>query len=101
MVLTGSQRPLFDANGIRSGTDALSNLLMARSEEIHHPNPGAAVSFALEQAVALLIQRYTVGIRNMGPVPLSDDSIATQLSTSCLAYLGVAGTDDPIEGDRS
>ena len=29
VVLTGSQRPLFDANGIRSGTDALSNLLLA------------------------------------------------------------------------
>jgi L-asparaginase len=29
VVLTGSQRPLFDANGIRPGTDALDNLLMA------------------------------------------------------------------------
>jgi L-asparaginase len=37
VVLTGSQRPLFDANGIRSGTDALANLLMA----IHTCDAGA------------------------------------------------------------
>ena len=67
---------------------ALSNLLIARKHEITHPNPEAAVSFALTQAAALLIQQYTVGIRDMGPVPMNDDMIAVELATSCLAYLG-------------
>ena len=66
----------------------LSELLLNRRSEIHHPNPEAAVSFALTQAVALLIQQYTVGIRDMGPMPMSDDMIAVELATSCLAYLG-------------
>jgi AcrR family transcriptional regulator len=66
----------------------LFDLLISRRDEIHHPNPEAAVSFALTQAMALLIQQYTVGIRDMGTVPMSDDMIARELATSCLAYLG-------------
>lgn len=66
----------------------LFELIIARKNEIHHSNPEAAVSFALTQAAALLIQQYTVGIRDMGPVPMSDAMIARELATSCLAYLG-------------
>ncbi len=71
----------------------LSDLLIARREEIRHPDPRTAVTFALTQAVALLTQHYTVGIRDIGPAPLNDDMIANELARSCLAYLGVA---DPI-----
>ncbi len=69
----------------------LFDLLITRRDEIHHPDPEAAVSFALTQAIALLKQQYTVGIRDMGPVPMSDEMIARELATSCLAYLGVPG----------
>jgi len=87
----------------------LSELLMARSDEIHHVHPEAAISFALTQAVALLVQQYTVGIRDMGPVRLSDDVIAMELANSCLAYLGVTKTNAELfpsnlasnEGDPS
>lgn len=82
----------------------LFDLIIARKSEIHHPDPEAAVSFALTQAVALLIQQYTVGIRDMGPVPMSDDMIARELATSCLAYLGApkfeTKTEASTEGDR-
>jgi AcrR family transcriptional regulator len=71
----------------------LFDLLISRRDEIHHPNPEAAVSFALTQAVALLIQQYTVGIRDIGPVPMSDEIIARELATSCLAYLGSPNSD--------
>ena len=67
----------------------LFDLLISRRDEIHHLDPEAAVSFALTQAVALLIQQYTVGIRDMGPAQMSDDMIARELAISCLAYLGV------------
>jgi AcrR family transcriptional regulator len=69
----------------------LSELLMARKAEIHHPEPAAAISFALTQGIALLTQQYTVGIRDLGPVSFRDDAIANELARSCLAYLGVLG----------
>jgi AcrR family transcriptional regulator len=79
----------------------LSDLLIARSDEIHHPNPSAAVPFSLIQANALLVQHYTVGIRDIGAVEMSNDLIARELTTSCLAYLGVANPHASFEGDRS
>jgi len=78
----------------------LSELLIARRDEITHPDPLAAVPFALIQAIALLMQHYTVGVRELGPSPMGDDFIARELATSCLAYLGVAHPHASFEGAR-
>lgn len=78
----------------------ISDLLLERSEEIHHPDPRTAVSFALIQASALLIHYYTAGFRDIGSAPMSDARVARELTTSCLAYLGVANPYPFIEGDR-
>jgi len=67
----------------------MSELLLERSEEIHHPAPQVAVSFALVQAMALLIQHYTVAMREIEPVLMSDEQVALEVTSSCLAYLGV------------
>jgi AcrR family transcriptional regulator len=79
----------------------ISELLLAREDEIHHPDPRTAVSFALIQATALLIHYYTAGIRDVGSAPMSDAQVAHELSTSCLAYLGISNPNSSIEGDRS
>ncbi len=70
----------------------LLNLLLERSNEITHPTPRLAISFALVQAQALLVQHYTIGLRENELVHLSDEQLAAQLSASCLAYLGVRET---------
>jgi hypothetical protein len=74
--------------------------LIARDNEIHHPDPPTAVSFALIQATALLVHYYTAGIRDIGPVAMSDGQVAREITTSCLAYLGITNPYSPIEGVR-
>lgn len=78
----------------------LSDLLIARSYEIHHPTPATAVPFSLIQAIALLVQHYTVGVKDIGTSPMSDELIARELTTSCLAYLGVVNPHAAFQGDR-
>jgi AcrR family transcriptional regulator len=80
---------------------AISDLLVERTDEIHHPDPKMAVSFALIQATALLVHYYTAGIRDIGSAPMSDTEVARELTTSCLAYLGIPNPYSSIEGDRS
>jgi AcrR family transcriptional regulator len=77
----------------------MSDLLLARRDEIHHPNPAVAVPFSLIQPIALLVRYYTFGIRDFGPVPMTDAAIAQELVTSSLAYLGVAPPSASLEGD--
>ncbi len=72
----------------QTALDGLSELLLARSAEISHPDPALAVSFALVQAMALLTEYFTVGMRIVERVPMSDSDVVDQLSLSCLAYLG-------------
>jgi AcrR family transcriptional regulator len=75
--------------------DRLSDLLLARAEEIRHPEPRVAVRFALVQSIALLVQLYTVGIRDLGGLPANDDRLAGELAASCLAYLGIVDPPTP------
>lgn len=78
----------------------ISDLLLERADEIRHPDPQSAVSFALVQATALLIHYYTAGIRDTGSAPMSDALIAHELTTSCLAYLGIPDLCSSFEGER-
>jgi AcrR family transcriptional regulator len=78
----------------------LSALLLERADEIHHPDPPAAVAFALIQANALLLQHYTVGIRDIAPKPMNDREVARELTISCLTYLGVRNPYALLEGER-
>lgn len=77
----------------------LADLLMERRDTIRHRDPRRAVSFALIQAVALLVQHFTAAFREFEPFPMSDEQIAAELANSCLAYLGVRDADVPIQGE--
>lgn len=69
--------------------EGLSRLLLARREEIRHPDPERAVAFALVQMMAVLAQTYTAGLRDLTLVRMSDRELAAELIESCLAYLDV------------
>ena len=78
--------------------EGLSALLLDRREEIAHPEPERAVSFALMETTALLIHLYTAGFRDVALVPMGDEQVAGELVRSCLAYLGVrdaSRSEDP------
>ncbi len=75
--------------------ESLSELLLARCDEIDHPNPRLGVSFAIVQAGALLTEYYTVGIREIELVPTSDQEIAEELTNSCCRYLAVQSHPSP------
>jgi len=72
--------------------DGLSRLLLARRGEIRHPDPERAVLFALRQIFAVLAHEIVVGHEEDGPA-LSDERLARELTTACLAYLGVRPPD--------
>jgi len=78
----------------------LSQLLVARSQEITHPTPKLAISFALVQALALLVQHYTVGFREIELVHPCDEELARQLTASCLAYLGVCNPSNDLDSRK-
>lgn len=80
--------------------NGLSDLIFERQDEVNHPDPNTAVPFAVIQTMALVVQIYTAGIRDIFPTPMSDDKVAHELATSCLAYLGTSNPYAPCEGDR-
>ncbi len=69
--------------------EGLAKLLLDRREEIGHPDPERAVSFALVQTLALLTHTYTAGLRDISLVRMSDADIAREITSSSLAYLRV------------
>lgn len=77
----------------------LSKLLLDRTDEIRHPAPRMAVSFALVQAVGLLTQHYTAAIREFELIAMSDEEISLELVRSVLAYLGVSDPFAPFGED--
>jgi len=91
--------------------EGLSRLLLERRAEIGHPEPERAVSFALVQMFAVLVQIYTTGRRDVALVRMGDREITRELTNSCLAYLGMRADEQhhdsvkpihkPVDSDRS
>jgi hypothetical protein len=67
----------------------LTNLLLARRQEIRHPDLGAACDFAIRQIYAVTrTEVYGLG-GVFGGDPLPEDHVVRELTRSVLAYLGV------------
>jgi AcrR family transcriptional regulator len=72
----------------------LTNLLLARREEIRHPNLGAACDFAIRQIYAVTrTEIYGLG-GGFGGDPLPEDYVVRELTRSVLSYLGVRNGED-------
>jgi len=67
----------------------LRALLLARKDEISHPNPLLAIEFALEQLRSMLIARAGTKPRNPTLFALSDERFLEQALASMSAYLGL------------
>jgi AcrR family transcriptional regulator len=66
----------------------LSALLLARREEIGHPQPERAIAFGLTLVFGGLERALIFGDARPSPFVLDDDDLATELTRSLLAYLG-------------
>lgn len=77
----------------RHVVEGLTELLLARREEIHHADPATAIRFATIQALATLFYHHTVGTDALSNRPISDEFLAQELASSFLAYLGVESAE--------
>jgi hypothetical protein len=62
-------------------------LLLARGDEIGHPDPERAVRFILTLIFGSLEYVMLFGDMRTGELKLSDDQFAGELAKACLAYL--------------
>lgn len=70
-------------------SDGLSALLLARRDEIAHPDPARATAFGLTLVVNTLESVILFGELRSGALVLSDAELARELTTAYLAYLGI------------
>jgi AcrR family transcriptional regulator len=80
-------------------SEKLGGLLLARRDEISHPNPELASSFGLTMAFSTIESTVLFDETRSSALALSDDALAAELAQAILAYLGVrpfpAPTDHP------
>jgi AcrR family transcriptional regulator len=69
--------------------DRLSALVLARRDEVGHPDPDAATRFSLRLAVGLLSEAMLSGDVGAHGVPRSDDRLIEELVRTLLRYLEV------------
>lgn len=78
-------------------TEKLAALLLARRDEIGHPDPERAARFGLGLVFDGIQSAVLFGEARGGP--LSDDQLAAELTRVYLAYLGVSETPIPPRGE--
>ncbi len=91
-ILRGSCDDQFAEQASRVGraiSEKLINLLMARRDEIKHPNPELAVDFGLRMIFDTLDQETLYADFQRTKIKLSQEQLAEELSRTFLSYLGV------------
>ena len=68
----------------------LRALLLARRDEIHHPDPHLAIEFVLEQLRSMLLARFDAHPRDAALFVASDEQFIDEALTSVSAYLRLA-----------
>jgi len=70
-------------------SEGLCALLLARRDEIAHPDPERAAAFGLTLVVSTLESVLLFGELRSGALVLSDDELAAELTRAYLAYLDI------------
>jgi AcrR family transcriptional regulator len=69
----------------------LANLLLARADQIGHPDPERAAAFGFTMMFSTLESAILFGELRSDDLALGDEALASELTRAYLAYLGVAG----------
>jgi AcrR family transcriptional regulator len=70
-------------------SEQLCALLLARADEISHPDPAIAAAFGITIVLSTIESTVLFGEMRSGALSFSDDELAAELTRSYLAYLGV------------
>jgi AcrR family transcriptional regulator len=92
-IARATQDPEFIEDGLRFRRDVskrICELLLARRDEIRHPDPELAIDLGVQLAFGLMHQRVTFGEIRVGNRRLSDADLVAELSRNFLNYLGVS-----------
>jgi AcrR family transcriptional regulator len=76
-------------------SEKLTALLLARRDEIRHPNPSRAAAFGLTMCLSSIESTVLFGEVRSGTLLLSDRDLASELIRAFIAYLGI----DPSQAD--
>lgn len=74
-------------------SEKLCALLLARADEISHPDPALAAAFGLTMVFSTIESTVLFGEMRSGVLSFSDDGLAAELTRSYLAYLGATGSE--------
>lgn len=69
----------------------MTELVLARREEISHPKPEVAVEVGLRQALSFISETCTINGRELALTTVSNDEVSRETARAFLAYLGVRG----------
>jgi AcrR family transcriptional regulator len=94
-VVRNHTHPEFQARQLRLSHHVIARvctLVLAREEELSHPDPERAARFALLLVFSALESLILFGEMRSSVLSLSDEDLANELTRSTLAYLGVASS---------
>ncbi len=69
--------------------ESFTRLMLARRDEMTHPDPQRAIEFALEFLDVMLTERILFGKHQLTPVERSDEELVTELTRVFASYLGI------------
>lgn len=95
-LLVGCQDPQFNARDARLADHFLRSLralLMARREEIHHPDPHSAIAFGMELVTGVLRDRYVLAGEHLTVLPEPAGGLVPELVRVFAGYLGLGEAD--------
>jgi AcrR family transcriptional regulator len=84
--------PVIRAGGLhfrRTVEERISALLLARRDEMSHPDPALAIELGIQTAFALMEQHVLIEETQAGGRALSDEELMRELTTMFLRYVGI------------
>lgn len=70
-------------------TERLRGLMLARTDEISHPQPALAVEFGIRMVMALLDQTTLMASMQTLATEMTDEQLSVELARNYLSYLGI------------